>query len=78
MREIRTSSSMRGRRKRATAQRACALLYRSPWLVSLDMYLESDLLWLGFLAADVPWLRAVSRLKAAICSAACSRLPASA
>ncbi len=32
MREIRTSSSMRGRRKRATAQRACALLYRSPWL----------------------------------------------
>ena len=33
MREIRTSSSMRGRRKRATAQRACALLYRSPWLV---------------------------------------------
>src|SRR5579862_6064559 len=35
MREIRTSSSMRGRRKRATAQRACALLYRSPWLVSL-------------------------------------------
>ena len=34
MREIRTSSSMRGRRKRATAQRACALLYRSPWLVS--------------------------------------------
>jgi hypothetical protein len=30
MREIRTSSSMRGRRKRATAQRACALLYRSP------------------------------------------------
>src|SRR5713226_2821902 len=28
MREIRTSSSMRGRRKRATAQRACALLYR--------------------------------------------------
>ena len=35
MREIRTSSSMRGRRKRATAQRACALL-RSPWL-SLDV-----------------------------------------
>ena len=32
MREIRTSSSMRGCRKRATAQRACALLYRSPWL----------------------------------------------
>ena len=27
MREIRTSSSMRGCRKRATAQRACALLY---------------------------------------------------
>jgi len=25
----RTSSSMRGRRKRATVQRACALLYRS-------------------------------------------------
>ena len=33
MRENRTSSSMRGRRKRAIAQRACALLYRSPWLV---------------------------------------------
>src|SRR6266576_4007492 len=32
MREIRTSSSMRGRWKRATTQRACALLYRSPWL----------------------------------------------
>jgi hypothetical protein len=30
MREIRTSSSMRGRRKRTTASRACALLYRSP------------------------------------------------
>src|ERR1700680_1815238 len=30
MREIRTSSSMRGRRKRATAQRACALLYLLP------------------------------------------------
>ena len=30
MREIRTSSSMRGRRKRATAQRACALLYGVP------------------------------------------------
>jgi hypothetical protein len=30
MREIRTSSSMRGRRKRAASQRACALLYRSP------------------------------------------------
>jgi hypothetical protein len=30
MREIRTSSSMRGRRKRATSQRACALLYRKP------------------------------------------------
>jgi hypothetical protein len=30
--EIRTSSSMRGCRKRATARRACALLYRSPWL----------------------------------------------
>jgi hypothetical protein len=30
MREIRTSSSMRGRRKRATAQRACALLYACP------------------------------------------------
>jgi hypothetical protein len=30
MREIRTSSSMRGRRKRATTQRACALLYRMP------------------------------------------------
>ena len=30
MREIRTSSSMRGRRKRATAQRACALLYGWP------------------------------------------------
>lgn len=33
MRENRTSSSMRGRRKRAIAQRACALLYQSPWLV---------------------------------------------
>jgi len=32
MRAIRTSSSMRGRWKRATTQRACALLYRSPWL----------------------------------------------
>jgi hypothetical protein len=30
MREIRTSSSMRGRRKRATSRRACALLYREP------------------------------------------------
>jgi len=30
MRETRTSSSMRGRRKRATAQRACALLYACP------------------------------------------------
>jgi len=30
MPEIRTSSSMRGRRKRATAQRACALLYAEP------------------------------------------------
>jgi hypothetical protein len=30
MREIRTSSSMRGRRKRTTASRACALLYLSP------------------------------------------------
>jgi hypothetical protein len=39
MREIRTSSSMRGRRKRAIAQRACALLYLGPCLVivrSLD------------------------------------------
>ena len=35
MREIRTSGSMRGRRTRTSAQRACALLYRSPWLVSL-------------------------------------------
>jgi len=34
MRAIRTSSSMRGRWKRATTQRASALLYRSPWLVS--------------------------------------------
>jgi len=34
MREIRTSGSMRGRRNRTSAQRACALLYRSPWLVS--------------------------------------------
>src|SRR5207245_11095732 len=33
MRAIRTSSSMRGRWKRATTQRACALLYRSPCLV---------------------------------------------
>jgi hypothetical protein len=33
MREIRTSGSMRGRRNRALAQRACALLYRSPCLV---------------------------------------------
>src|SRR5712692_6866613 len=32
MREIRTSSSMRGHWKRATARRACALLYRSPCL----------------------------------------------
>jgi hypothetical protein len=32
MREIRVSSSMRGRRKRAAAQHACALLYRSPCL----------------------------------------------
>ena len=31
--KTRTSSSMRGRRKRAIAQRACALLYRSLWLV---------------------------------------------
>jgi len=30
MRENRTSGSMRGCRKRATAQRACALLYQSP------------------------------------------------
>src|SRR6266446_3842360 len=35
MRAIRTSSSMRGRWKPATTQRACALLYRSPWLVSV-------------------------------------------
>jgi hypothetical protein len=33
MRENRTSSSMRGRRKRATAQRACALLYGGSPLV---------------------------------------------
>jgi hypothetical protein len=30
MRENRTSGSMRGHRKRATAQRACALLYACP------------------------------------------------
>ena len=30
MREIRTSSSMRGGRKRAFARRACLLLYRVP------------------------------------------------
>ena len=30
MRENRTSGSMRGCRKRATSQRACALLYRAP------------------------------------------------
>ena len=30
MREIRTSGSMRGRRKRAVACRACVLLYRAP------------------------------------------------
>src|SRR5947208_2719746 len=41
MREIRTSSSMRGRWKRATTQRACALLYRSPWLVSLIKHAET-------------------------------------
>src|SRR5207248_3968400 len=38
MRAIRTSSSMRGRWKRATTQRACALLYQSPrmlWDVSI-------------------------------------------
>jgi hypothetical protein len=37
MREIRTSGSMRGRRNRTSAQRACALLYRSPWLVSFSL-----------------------------------------
>ena len=48
MREIRASSSMRGCRKRATAQRACALLYQRPWLVSagrafvwMDRYLDA-------------------------------------
>jgi hypothetical protein len=30
MRENRTSGSMRGRRKRATLRRACALLYGAP------------------------------------------------
>src|ERR1700737_1964799 len=42
MREISTSSSMRGRRKRATAQRACALLYRSPWLVGSEGVIVVD------------------------------------
>ena len=32
MREIRTSGSMRGCRRRAARQRACALLYRAPAL----------------------------------------------
>jgi hypothetical protein len=38
MREIRTSISMRGHWKRATTQRACALLYRSPWLLIRGIY----------------------------------------
>src|SRR5712692_11172789 len=40
MRENRTSSSMRGRRKRAPAQRACALLYVRPKVML--MYLLSE------------------------------------
>jgi hypothetical protein len=40
MREIRTSSSMRGCRKRATAQRACALLYRSPCLATFPLKIQ--------------------------------------
>jgi len=47
MRENRMSGSMRGRRKRATAQRACALLYRSPWLVSTNDEIRSLFLQFG-------------------------------
>jgi hypothetical protein len=52
MREIRTSGSMRGRRNRTSAQRACALLYRSLWLVSLPQMVKEIATyprgWLGY------------------------------
>jgi hypothetical protein len=45
MREIRTSSSMRGRRKRATSRRACVLLYQRPRNKKLFLFMILSEFW---------------------------------